>query len=218
MCATSLGLHAYYTRPSTGICFFASFLKLAQAIALSLPKFLFLMATHFAGSCTAMFVPWAQEQTEPWWQSPWKNAQNYFTQKQRFLLDSFINVTQTPFWNKQIYPPFKADNSNNSFCTLVSNSKLYAVASMSTVVGYFSNSSICYGNCYFLFKSKAQSPLPPGLKVHRVAEECRETLCTVVLALRWYQHPREIISQIPPRCTALKWSNFALEWLYLNRQ
>lgn len=164
MCATSLGLHAYYTRPSTGICFFASFLKLAQAIALSLPKFLFLMATHFAGSCTAMFVPWAQEQTEPWWQSPWKNAQNYFTQKQRFLLDSFINVTQTPFWNKQIYPPFKADNSNNSFCTLVSNSKLYAVASMSTVVGYFSNSSICYGNCYFLFKSKAQSPLHQASK------------------------------------------------------
>lgn len=166
MYATSLSLHAYYTGLGTEICFFASFFKLAQAIAQSLPKFLLLMATHFTDSCTVMFVPWAQEQTEPWWQSPWKNAQNYFTQKQRFLLDSFINVTQTPFQNKQIYPPFKADNSNNSFCTLVNNSKLYVVASMSTVLGYCTNSSICYSHCYFLFKSEVQSPLPPGLKVH----------------------------------------------------
>lgn len=81
-----------------------------------------------------------------------KNPQNYFTQKQCFLPDSFIKVIQTPFWNKHIYPPFKADNSN-SFCTLVRHSKLYTVAYMSVVVDYFSNSSTCYNPWYFLFKS-----------------------------------------------------------------
>jgi len=63
-----------------------------------------------------------------------KNPQNYFTQKQCFLLDSFITVIQMPFWNKHIYPPFKADNRNNSFSTLVRHNKLCTVAYTSRVV------------------------------------------------------------------------------------
>lgn len=51
-----------------------------------------------------------------------KNPQNCFTQKQCFLPDSFIKVNQIPCWNKHIYPPFRADISNNSFCTLVRHS------------------------------------------------------------------------------------------------
>lgn len=57
-----------------------------------------------------------------------KTPQNCFTQKQCFLLDSFIKVMQTPFRNKHIYPPSKADNRNNSFCTLTRHSKLYTAA------------------------------------------------------------------------------------------
>ena len=66
-----------------------------------------------------------------------------------------------PFWNKHIYPPFKADNSNNSFCTLVRHSKLYTVAYMSIVVDYFSNSSTCYSHCYLLFKSTLSPSTKP---------------------------------------------------------
>lgn len=81
-----------------------------------------------------------------------KNPQNYFTQKQCFPLASFIKVIQTPFWNKDIYPPFKGDNSQNTFCTLVRHSTLYTVAYLSTVMDYFSNSSTCRSHCHLPFK------------------------------------------------------------------
>lgn len=108
-----------------------------------------------------------------------KNPQNYFTQKQCFLLDSFIKVIQMPFWNKPIYPPFKADNSNNSFCTLVRHSKLCTVACMSIAVDYVSKSSTCYSHCYLLFKSTVSPSTKPQISL-AVSSMLRDfVLCSI---------------------------------------
>lgn len=106
-----------------------------------------------------------------------KNPQNSFTQKQCFLLDSFIKVIHTPFWNKNTYPPLKTTATAvfapwwdiAGYLLLPIWAQLWitlAVALLATATAVFS--------------LKVQSPLPPSPRVRWLAEAC-ERLCAL-----WY--------------------------------
>lgn len=157
MCTTSLGLHACKNTTQHCALGFVSFLCLLFQIGTSnCPKSSqisvpdgYAFQTHVL-QCSCPGHENKQSYSDNHHKK--KNPQNYFTQKQCFPLASFIKVIQTPFWNKHIYPPFKGDNSKDTFCTLVRHSTLYTVAYLSTVMDYFSNSSPCRSHCHLPFK------------------------------------------------------------------